>query len=432
MQNLSNNNSEVKALKTQMILQSTLILGSVILLFVMITPTVIVLGQTSQTSDIWQVYDVVEPSVDQVKWSEQGVLSSPASWIADGTWVIASMRQSLVSGNDIFVSLYERFDWSKVQSSAEQYYGTQFNSFGDFAAAIQTDTSPWLSLAWEMDTQWYGISQNTTKVTISIDSTSGLADLSLWFHITRVPEYLSGDKVTNWLTGFDLTSISIGNLRLWELYEDWSSSGTAYKLQFEAPASILSQHGNNYTCNLGVAASFVGKSFKIDQVIDVNMPAETVTKEFSPLQLSVFLDNNVGSFVLQNGDIYPAAFTVTSSPPTKNALAEIVSAWFTTPAGLAAIASLIVLSVTAMRGRRIYGRSRQYRRLYRGMVTLYDLYNKDETRFHTEMDSISKNIFKMMVNDKITDDQFEKLLERRDDLLERADKQHPPPPPTRL
>jgi hypothetical protein len=32
----------------------------------------------------------------------------------------------------------------------------------------------------------------------------------------------------------------------------------------------------------------------------------------------------------------------------------------------------------------------------------------------------------MLVEDKITDDQFEKLLKRKDDLIERANKKQPP------
>ncbi len=70
-----------------------------------------------------------------------------------------------------------------------------------------------------------------------------------------------------------------------------------------------------------------------------------------------------------------------------------------------------------------------YHRLYRSMVTLYDLYSKDEAKFRAEINGASKTIFKMMVEDKITDEQFEKLLTRRDDLLERAQKEQLPPPP---
>ncbi len=57
------------------------------------------------------------------------------------------------------------------------------------------------------------------------------------------------------------------------------------------------------------------------------------------------------------------------------------------------------------------------------MVTLFDLYSQDLSRFREEIDNVSKSIFKMMVEDRITDDQFEKLLRRRDDLMQRAEMQ---------
>jgi hypothetical protein len=412
-------------LKIKVLLAGLSTLGLAILLASTVAPLLVV---HSASDDVWRIVDVIEPTLDKVKWSEEGVQSMPASWIADGTWDLASMRQSLVSQSDIFVSLYESFHWSMVRSSAEEYYDMQFNSISAFATVVQANANPWLTLAWQMDTQWYGISQNTTKVSVSFTEASDTVYLSIWFHITRVPEYLSGDKLTNWLTGFDLTPISVGNMQLWELYEDWSDSGTAYRLQFEAPASVLEQHGENYTCTLAVDASVVGNAYKVDQVIDIEMPAQTVVKEFSPSSLSVSEGNNVGSFVLVHGNYYPTDFIVTSSPPEKNALMDVVAAWSTTPAGWAAIASLLVLSFTALRGRRIYGRSRMYHRLYHSMVTLYDLYNRDYNRFNTEMENTSKTVFKMMVDDKISDEQFEKLLKRRDDLLERAIKQLPAPP----
>jgi hypothetical protein len=67
--------------------------------------------------------------------------------------------------------------------------------------------------------------------------------------------------------------------------------------------------------------------------------------------------------------------------------------------------------------RRIWNRNRLYHRLYKGMVGVYDLYSKDLLRFHQEMDNISRTTISMLVEDKINDEQFEKLLKRRDDLM---------------
>jgi hypothetical protein len=93
-----------------------------------------------------------------------------------------------------------------------------------------------------------------------------------------------------------------------------------------------------------------------------------------------------------------------------------------TPIGWTATGSLLALVITGLRGRTILKRNNTYRRLFKSIVTLFDLYSQDPQRFHREMDSVSKSIFKMVVEDRITDDQFEKLLRRRDDLLERAER----------
>jgi len=384
---------------------------------------------------VWYVLDTIEPTVDYVKWTERGGIASPASWIQDGSWNYVSLRESLVGQSDIFVSTYERFNWSLVRSNAEYYYGTTFSSFSDFASAVQNSTGQWLNMSWQYDTEWYGIFQNTTKVKTTFDPTSSQAELSAWFHITRIPEYIVGEgALENWLTGFDMTPISTGNLEFWELYEDWGIGGTVYTLRFEAPASILTQHGSNYTFNIGVSSNYQQQSFKIQQGIEINMPPNTQIMEAYPQSLSVTGDSNNASFAISSDDLYPMTFTVISGQPAKSlgqAFLEGISVWFLTPAGWAAIASLLVLSFTGLRGRRIWRRNRLYRRLYKSMVTLYDLYAKDAQRFHLEMENVAKSIFKAMVEDKINDEQFEKLLKRRDDLSERADKLQSPPPPTR-
>jgi hypothetical protein len=400
----------------------------VILIAIMISSSIMVRGETDQ--NIWIVHDVIQPTANEVRWTETGTIGTPVSWISDGSWIVASMRESLVNPNDIFVSLFEVFNWDNVWSTAEDYYNTTFGSFNGFASVVQANTSPWLKGSWNLDTQWYGISQNTTKVEVSYNETNDHVDLSIWLHITHVPEYLTGsDELSRWLTGFDLTPISIGNMQLWQLYEDWTSVGTGYQLQFEAPANILTHTGTNYTCTLPMTTSYAHHSYDVNQVIDIDMPFDTVTRQLTPKTLCVPSGNNVGSFLVMNGDLYPEAFTVVSAAPTQNTLNQVMTAWFTTPGGLGATASLIVLGFTAFRGKRIYNRNNLYHRIYRSMVTLYDLYSTEETRFRIEMDTVSKNIFKMMLDAKINDEQFEKLLRRRDDLLERAQKERNKLPP---
>jgi hypothetical protein len=381
---------------------------------------------------VWYVHDVITPSMDEIKWLEEGAIAEPPAWIADGSFYQAHMRQSLVNANDIFVSTYEEFNWPLVRPIAEYYYGLNFNSFQDFENAVTNNPGRWIDASWQLDTKWYGVTQNNTKVTASLNQTTSVAQLWTWFHITRVPEYVVGEgTLENWLTGFDLTPVSTGSLKLWEFYRDFNKNGTTYSLLFKAPANVLSQHGDNFTFNIGVSSYYHGYTFKTQQVIDINMPATTEIKSVSPTDISL-MKENTATFLLYSGDTYPSQFSVTSGPSTKS-LGEIAmenaGLWVLAPGGWAAIGSLIVLSFTGLRGRKIWQRNKLYHHIYKSMVTIYDISSKDTSRFKQEMDNISSSIFKMLVEDRITDDQFEKLLKRRDDLIERANKQQPTLPP---
>jgi hypothetical protein len=385
-----------------------------------------------ENEKIWYVHDVITPSLDLVKWSEEGGITEPISWVADGRWTQASMTQSLVGQNDIFVSTYEKFNWPLVRDAANAYYNTVFNTFSDFENAVKNNPGPWLEISWEIDTQWYGVSMNTTRVFTSYDETTSNGELWAFFHITHIPEYLVAQgNLEEWLTGFDLTPVSTGGLKLWEFSKAWDTTGITYSLRFEAPSSLLIQQGNNFTCNVPVSAYYQGSKFKVQQTVDVNMPAGTTIEKCSPSTMSTFKDN-MATFEIPKGSNYPASYIVESAPQAKSlaqALQEAASLWLFTPGGWAAIASLLVLGFTGIRGRQIWHRNKLYHRLYKGMVTLYDLYAKDNPRFHREMDTISSAVFTMLVEDKITDEQFEKLLKRSDELIDRSDKQFSPPPP---
>ncbi len=398
----------------------------------------------SQSSDakIAYIRDIIDPTPDGVKWSEEGGIEVAPIWISNGYWNGLSVQQSLVSSNDIFVSWYESFNWSLVRS----YYGFSFASFGDFANYLIANPTWWINHTWKIDPDWSGISSNMSKVMLAFNETTSEVGLSMWFHITRIPEYfVSHGGLQSWLVGFDLTPVSTGDLEAWEFHEDWNMNGTHYTLYFKAPAHVLAQHGGNFTFNIGVSELYQDMTVNNSQVIDINMPANTEIIESSPSNLAL-QEGNTATFVKAPEDRYPIAFTVTSGPPAKSltqVITDSASAWFLTPGGWAAIASLLVITFTALRGRRIWNRNRLYHRLYKSMVTLYDMHPNDYPRFHQEMDSVSRSIIKTLVEDRITDEQFEKLLHRCDDLLERSHNEfnqglggtnhntptQPPPPP---
>lgn len=381
----------------------------------------------------WYVYDIINPSLDHIYWSETGSTREPPPYIRDGSWYNASMSQSLVGLNDIFVQTFEQFDWSLVRPTAENYYGVLFSSFSAFQNWVTQNPSPWLRMSWKIDTQWYGVSLNTTKVVASFNEATQTVELSTWLHITRVPEYLVGEGfLGNWLEGFDLTPVSTGSLDLWEFHEDFSINGTYYNLRFEAPADVLTQHGNIYNCSIPVIHNYWGNTFKNAlQMIDINMPANTEAKAASPTDMSV-LKGNTATFYIAYGDTYPQLFTATSGLPAKSlsqAVWDNVTLALLSPGGWATIGSLVVLSFTGLRGRRIWQRNKLYHRIYKSMVTVYEMYSKDLVKFHREMDNVSSSSIKMLLDDRITDEQFEKLLKRRDDLIERSEKQQIQPSP---
>jgi hypothetical protein len=375
----------------------------------------------SQAGDqkVWYIHDIIDPSLDGVQWSEEGGTQVAPAWISDGEWNALSIQQSLVSPGNIFVSWYESFNWSLVRVS----YGLSFASAYDFGDNLTANPMWWLNYMWNTDTDWSGISVNSSKAVYAFNWTTSTFELSLWFHITRIPEYfVSHGGLQSWLAGFDLTPVSTGALTAWEFHEDWNQIGVHYNLYFRAPAHVLSQQEDNFTFSIGVSSSYQGAAFNTSQIVEVDMPASTEIKETSPSSMAV-QKVNTASFVKAPADTYPAEFTVVSGAPAKSLgqiMADDASLWFFTPGGWAAIGSLLVLSFTGLRGRRILNRNKLYHRLYKGMVSIYDMYSKDLLKFHQEMENMSRTTIKMLVEDKINDEQFEKLLKRRDDLMTRA------------
>lgn len=397
-----------------------------ILLLLLVNVSFVGIGNCEDEA-LWHVHDVIYPTLDSVRWSEEGMIAAPPEWIFNGLWVTASMRQSLVAENDIFVSTYEQINWELMQQYVSDLYEVDFSSFDEFDKALESDPGRWLEMSWGVDTDWYGVPSTKTKIDTGFDQNTSKAELWIWFHITRIPEYLvSEKKVENWLTGFDMTPISIGNLERWEFYEDWASNGIAYELNFKAPSNLLSQKAGNYTFRIDVSSYYQGYTFDIQQSIDVVMPSDTEAKVATPTGNCVFT-GNMATFLIAQGEVYPESFTVVSGPPSKSigeAFIEAASVWAFTPAGWAALGSVAVLTLTGIRGRTLWKRNKMYHRLYKSMVTIYDLRSRDQARFVEEMDIVSKSIFRMLIQDEITEDQFEKLLKGRDDLLESSARQN--------
>ena len=407
----------------------TLFICSLIIILISFSSTLTSPICQAAEKKIWYVHDVIEPSSEEVRWREQGATEEAKPSIAAGLWFGMSKRESLVSAGDIFVSTYERLNWTRLAGALADVYNLRFANFNDFVQYLLVNRLWWLTVTWDMNPARYGIFANTTEVDYSFNEVNSEAKLWTSFHITRVPEYFIGsERLETWLVGFDLTPISIGNLKLYEFRQDSGINGSYYNLYFEAPANILAQHGGDFTWSLDITPSSRGQSVNMQQVIEINMPANTEVKETSPLNMSITPKDNTATFVLAQDDRYPPSFRVVSGPPAKS-FSQIVwentSLWILTPGGWATLVSLLVLGFGAVRGRRIWRRNRLYHHLYNSMVTIYDLHSTDVAKFNQEMANVSTSIFKVLIEDKITDDQFEKLLVRRDDLLKRVPAEPP-------
>jgi hypothetical protein len=376
---------------------------------------------------VWHVLDVINPTLDSVEWTEEANYSKPPRWISSGQWYEAHSRQILVGPDDVFVSLSENFNWTAINNDL------QYSSFEEFENDIVSNPSWWLRASWGLDVDWLGIPLNRSRVIASLNAATSQANVQIWCHITHIPEYIIGEKrLENFsLTGFDLTTISVGSLEALHWSEDYTANGTSYSIYFKAPANILSQYKDTYSLVLDVSPLYQGLTYDVEQEIQISMPSNTEVRSASPSNMSTF-SGNVATFTIHHGDRYPDSFSVTSGPPIKDTMQSFLESagrWLIEPSTWVAFATLIVLLYTAFRGKRIWSRRKTYYRLYRSMVNVYEHYALNFAQFYQEIENLSRSITKYFIEDKITDDQFDKLLTRRDDLIERAKKLQPPAPP---
>lgn len=98
-------------------------------------------------------------------------------------------------------------------------------------------------------------------------------------------------------------------------------------------------------------------------------------------------------------------------------IGEAVSSWILDPRTYAAILTLVALGWIKFSSRKIL-ESKQH--LYRNIVSLYHQHTSDLLTFRQEIDKLTRFIFESFIVGRISDEQFENLFERRDDLLERT------------
>ena len=389
-------------------------------------------------SEDWETFDFVTPSSDSVEWQEEGINNKPPNWIADGRWYNAYSRQILVkSENYIFATFYENFNWTNVNAFFEEEGWHPYDNFEDFRLDIINNPKWWLIFSWNISPDWLGISLNRTKVEVELNDNTNTVHIEITTYITNIPGYfldtanlmmemgIGGEKLPKPLfAGYDLLSIYIGDVEAFQLQEDYRPDGSHYTFNLKAPSNLISQYKDTYSLALDVAPQYQGQSIGKKQIITISMPSNTIIKDVSPLGISTSSENIV-TFNLSKNNIYPETYEVTSGPPTKDfgqIFLENIGRWITEPEIWAAIITAIALIYAAFRGKDILRRKKTYYRLYKSMVSIFDSKSLNYSKFIKEIENLSKSITKYFIEDKINDEQFDKLLARRDNLLERAQK----------
>jgi hypothetical protein len=384
----------------------------------------------------WEVVDRITPTLDGVKWDEKGAREDPPAFIADGRWYDAHSRHILVQGEYVFVNLVDRINWALVNEGLGREGLPVHASFEDFRNSLLNDPAWWLMYAWGLEATWLGISVNATRIHVEYVEEGAPVTVITTCRVTNLPEYFGGflsipqseigvagqKRPESLLAILDLSRVYYGDLVAMRFEEDYSPTGNSYFIYFEAPANLVSQYGQEYTFSLVFSPLFQQALCNAFRQINVTMPAESTVNLLSP-EANATRRNNVGAFILHPGDAYPTGFVVQSGPPQKDfaqVLQESAAKWATDPGAWVAFGSVIVLLYTGFQGRRVWNRRKVYYRLYRSLVSLYDRSAADPAQREQEMKAMSRTITELFVVGKITDDQFDKLLTRLDDLAGRV------------
>jgi hypothetical protein len=373
---------------------------------------------------VWHVYNEITPTIDTVEWLEEGECVQPLQRIANGKWFFLLCRFYLMQSDSLFALFSESFNWTlvNIDLAAE---GRNYTSFDTFSDEVSIDPGWWLTYSWHVDAEWFGISADQSTVIIDFNEDTFRARIRIWCSMTNILSFFirSGWAMDRRLeplfAGFDLSNVHIGSLEMLEWREFYGSDAIEYRVYFKAPGRLLSTSGTEYSFTLPSRENYISTT---EREIKISMPVNTQIRSYSPTDTTMY-NENTAIFTVSEGHFYPSSFTVTSGPPIKEfsqIFLENITYWVTDPSRWVAFGSLIAIIYAAFNGKRLWDRRKTYYRLYRSMVRVFDHYAKDAPKFQQEIESLSKSITQFFIENKINDDQFDKLLARRDDLIDRA------------
>ncbi|UCE29303.1 MAG: hypothetical protein JSV85_00785, partial [Candidatus Bathyarchaeota archaeon] len=363
---------------------------------------------------VWQVNETIELSSGMVEWTEIRHNPQPHHLIEDGLWFEYHIREYLSDSGDLFLVLDDTFNWTAVNA---ELFDPSFYDWTEFADYIYNDTIWWLEWSWGFDSLRFGISADDTFIDAELYEDK--AFVSMTCHVTNVPEYLiSWELGVGELGGgsiFDLRSISLGRLESYEYFLDYTNETRLIHIHFLAPSNILQETGEVSTATIYLNRRALEQQEYISNEnwnIVVVMPSATEVVETTGTPSQI--DNNLAIFTVQQGERLPVSFTVKSMPPQETMFDVLAN-----PEVLAAIITVLIVFPSGLQGIRMFSRRRTYNRLLTLLVKLYREHKSNPETLKKEMDNLTETIFMSFVQNNVTDEQLERLLHRKDDLLSR-------------
>jgi len=242
-----------------------------------------------------------------------------------------------------------------------------------------------------------------------------IATITIWCHVNRIQEYLIGHAFEKAI--FDLYSVDMGKAEIYEYYYDSTSNGQSVYLHFSAPSTILRQEGDSFTATIDISPLRRNTASEHERNIFIIMPSQSEVESITPSNLGQY-KKNTATFTISASGRLPSSFTVISGPHVSS-LTETIIDTFTSPSQIIVMASVVTIAISGFSGVGMLRKRRTHNRTAKLIAAVYRDYRKDHEKFDQELDRIHDLLYRLVAEDKISDDQFDKLL----DILEKTHKQ---------
>ncbi len=172
-------------------------------------------------------------------------------------------------------------------------------------------------------------------------------------------------------------------------------------------ARVLRQVGDEYTAAIDIAPQFQDTTNDEVRAVTFVMPPETEVEDVAPSTVGSFKDN-VATFTISKDTKFPYYLTITSGPSEKT-VTQLFVENFTSPDRILVMAGVGTLLVSGFQGASMLRRRKAYGRTAKLIAKIYENKRRDQKALSSELITIHDSLYRMFVEDKMTDEQFEKL-----------------------